>query len=161
MSELIRNWLVGITGASMLLAIAESMVPEGNGRKIVNLAGSLVLVLVAIGPIANFDVGLLTEEMKMFESEVQNRSEELTVKEDFLYENIIEEKTVTYILDKASELGIYCEASVSVAWDEDGPAPHSVVIKGSCDHDQYLALSELIEMELGIPRALQRFEEAG
>lgn len=161
MSEAIHNWILGLTAVSMILAITENIVQEGIYKRFAALAGGLVLILVTIAPVADFDVNVLMKDASRFEDAVYDEMENLELKKKFLYESVIAEHAQAYILDKASELGIYCEASVSVAWDEDGPAPHSVVIKGSCDHDQYLALSELIEMELGIPRALQRFEEAG
>ncbi len=39
MLELIRHWLVGITCAAMLVALAESLIPAGSIRRIARLTG--------------------------------------------------------------------------------------------------------------------------
>lgn len=159
MSELIRNWLLSITGASMLLAVAEHIVQEGINRKIVRLAGGLVLTLLALNPLLRLDENTLGETAARFELEVQKGSEALELKQDFLYESIIEEKTEAYILDKAKKLGLDCHVSVSVAWNGDVPVPHSASVRGNWTQQQKDELSQMMEAELGISKSLQRFEE--
>lgn len=159
MSELIRNWLLSITGASMLLAVAEHIVQEGINRRIVRLAGGLILALLALNPILRLDEEMLGEAVTRFEAEVQMGSEELDLKKDFLYESIIEDKTEAYILDKAKELGLNCQVSVFAAWDGEVPVPHSVKIRGIWTQQQKDELSQMMETELGISKSLQRFEE--
>ena len=44
MLELIRQWLLGITAAAMLVALAEALCPDGNIRGILRLTGGLVLL---------------------------------------------------------------------------------------------------------------------
>lgn len=159
MSELIRNWLLGITAASMLLALVESLVPEGVNKRVVGLAGGLVLVIAAISPILKFDDRTLASATEKFQIEFQNGSEELDLKKDFLFESIIEEESEAYILDKAKEMGMNCQVSVSVAWNGEVPVLHSVSVRGNWTPQQKNELSNLIEAELGIPKSLQRFEE--
>jgi len=161
MNEVIRSWLLTVTGVSMMIAIAENLLPEGVYKKIVALAGGLALVLVTLAPVMGFDEKALRKEIDRFEEAVHDESEELKQRKDFLYESIIAERAQAYILDKANELGLHCQITVSVAWNEELPIPCSVVVKGSWNQDQRLALSELIETDLGIPKTMQRFEEAG
>lgn len=161
MNEVIRSWLLAVTGVSMMIAIAENLVSEGIHKKIITLAGGLALVLVTLAPVMKFDEKALMKEVDRFEAAVHDESEELKLRKDFLYESIIAERTQAYILDKANELGMHCQIMVSVAWNEELPIPCSVVVKGSWNQDQYLVLSEFIETDLGIPRTMQRFEEAG
>lgn len=44
MLELIRHWLVGITCAAMLVALAESLIPAGSIRRIARLSRGAVLL---------------------------------------------------------------------------------------------------------------------
>lgn len=159
MSELIRNWLLGVTAASMLLALAEYLVPDGVNKKIVRLAGGLVLALAALTPIIQLDEAAIIDATKKFQIELRSGSEKLSVEKDFLFESIIEEKTEAYILDKAKELGMECQVSVFVAWDGEVPIPHSVNVRGVWTQQQKQVFSQLIEEELGISKSLQRFEE--
>ena len=50
MLELIRHWLVGITCAAMLVALAESLIPAGSIRRIARLTGGLVLLAAILNP---------------------------------------------------------------------------------------------------------------
>ena len=159
MNELIRNWLLGVTAASMLLALAEYLVPEGVNKKIVGLAGGLILALAALTPILKLDEEAMIDATEKFQNELQSGSEELSMKKDFLFESIIEEETKAYILDKAKELGLECQVSVFVAWDGEVPVPHAVTVRGVWTPQQKQALSQLMEEELGILTSQQRFEE--
>lgn len=160
MSALLREWLLGITCAAMLLALAEQLIPEGAGKRVLRLAGGLLLILMAVNPIAKLDTRELERIVKEFDVQIQTADEELEATNDFLYESIIEEKTAAYILDKAKELGMNCRVSVSVAWDGEIPKPHAVRIYGTWNKAQREELSRIMEAELGIISSMQHFEES-
>ena len=42
MMELLRQWLVGVTCAAMIIALADSLTPSGTVRKVGKLVGGLV-----------------------------------------------------------------------------------------------------------------------
>lgn len=161
MSELLKDWLLGMTGAAMLLALAENLTPEGGIKRMVSLVGGLVLILTAVSPILKLEKADLADLTGRFEQQASDRYESLKQENDFLFETIIEEKTAAYILDKAKELGMSCRVTVSAAWDGELPVPHTVKLIGSWSEPQKRALSSMIEEELGIPAALQYFEETG
>lgn len=159
MTELIRNWLLGVTCAAMILALAESLAPEGSVKRICRLAGGLVLLLAAIGPVLKLDEADLTQITERYQLSAQEYSRELEAKNDFLYETIIEENAAAYILDKAEELGMTCRVSVTAEWEDGTPIPRSVTIKGTWTRQQREELSRLLEDDLGIPVPMQYFEE--
>ena len=160
--ELMRNWLIGIVCAAMVLALAEALVPEGGIRKICRLAGGLVLLLAAVNPVLQMDEGALSRALTEYRVATQDYSGALVEKNNSLYKTIIEENTAAYILDKAEELGISCRAEVIFAYDEEGnPYPQAVNIFGGLTEEQRVRLSSILETELGIPPSQQRFERAG
>ncbi len=161
MMELIRSWLLGITCAAMVLALAEAITPEGGIRRIGKIAGGLLLLVMAIQPVLKLDENALRRALDDYRLDVGDHSEQLTEQNDLLYKTIIAENTAAYILDKAEGLGISCEVEVSVAYDEGGaPYPHGVRILGDWTQTQQTQLSTLVEEELGIPPERQSFERA-
>lgn len=160
MMELMRNWLLGITCAAMVLALAENLAPEGSVKRICRLAGGLVLLLAAIGPVARLDEGDLARLTQQYQINAEKYEEELTRQQEILYESIIAEETAAYISDKAEELGITCRAEVTVAWKDGVPQPHTVILTGIWTVQQREALAEIIESDLGIVRSLQYYEES-
>lgn len=159
MTELIRNWLLGVTCAAMLLALAESLAPEGNIKRICRLAGGLVLVFAAISPVVKLDEVDLARLTRSYQLSAEEYSKTLESKNDFLYETIIAENTAAYILDKAKELGMTCRVSVTVGWDDGTPRPAAVTIQGDWTPQQKETLRQMIEQDLGIPAPMQYFEE--
>ena len=53
MMELLRQWLVGVTCAAMIIALADSLTPSGTVRKVGKLVGGLVLLLAVLQPVLN------------------------------------------------------------------------------------------------------------
>jgi len=162
MTELIRNWLMGVTCASIVMAVAETLAPEGSIRRICRLAGGLVIVLAAINPILKLDEGVLSRALTEYRIAAQDYGDALVEKNNSLYKTIIEENTAAYILDKAEELGISCRAEVIFAYDEQGnPYPSEVNIFGQLTQLQKEQLSRIIEADLGVLPEHQRFERNG
>lgn len=159
MTELIRNWLLGVTCAAMVLALAETLAPEGSVKRVCRLAGGLVLLLAAVAPVVNLDEVELSQLTRGYKIETEEYGEELTRQQEILYESIIAEECAAYILDKAEALGMDCGVEVTVAWNDGVPQPHTVIITGIWTEQQQAELSGIIEADLGIGRALQYYEE--
>lgn len=159
MMELIRQWLLGVTCAAMVLALAESLTPPGSVKKVCRMAGSMVLLLATISPVLKLDEGALSRALTEYRITVQDYENVLMEKNNFLYKAIIEENTAAYILDKTEGMGISCQAEVIFAYDEDGsPYPWSVLVSGSWTEEQERQLSLFLETDLGIPAQRQQLE---
>lgn len=160
MTELVRSWLMGVTWAAMLLALAESLTPEGSVKRICRLAGGVVLLLAAIGPVAKLEEADFAQITGQYQSRAEEYREALDEETENLYESIIAEKTAAYILDKAEELGLTCQVSVTVGWEPDGtPCLAAVVLYGTWTKEQKEVLSQRIASDLGIPAAMQYYKE--
>jgi len=159
--ELFRTWLLGTVCAAMVMALGECLAPEGGVKRVCRLAGGLGLILAVVGPIAGLDGAKLQEIALNYNLKADAYRVELQETQDFLYETIIEENAAAYISDKAKEMGINCSVTVTAAWSEGVPYLHAVRVKGFWTAEQRELLHQVIESDLGVPRAMHHFEESG
>lgn len=160
MTELIRSWLLGVTCAAMLLALAECLTPEGSVKRVCKLAGGVVLLLAAIGPVAKLEEADFARITERYQNSAEEYRKALDEETELLYESIIAEKTAAYILDKAEELGMTCQVSVTVGWEPDGTArPAAVILHGIWTKEQKETLTQRIASDLGIPAEMQYYKE--
>ena len=145
MLELIRHWLVGITCAAMLVALAESLIPAGSIRRIARLTGGLVLLAAILNPLLKLDTTALTRALTEYKLELSAYSADLEEENEILMKDIIEEQSGAYIQDKAAALGIDCQVTVEADGEEEWPIPQSVTVMGSLTAEQQEARERTIE----------------
>lgn len=159
MMDMIRTWLLGVTAAAMIVALADSLAPEGAVKKIGKLAGGLLMVVAILQPLVGLDYGAMAAELANNRLQAEGYSTALETENERLIKTIIEERTGAYIQDKAAELDAACTAEVTCQADENGNLyPALVVIRGELTQAQMDALSRTIEGELAIPAGNQRYE---
>lgn len=160
MTGVVRQWLLGVACTALVLAVADSLAPDGSVKKVCRLAGGLALLLAAVGPVLQLDSGILVKAMKEHQALVQSYEETLEEQNYLFYQTIIEESTAAYIVDKAEEMGISCQAEVTFSYDEDGvPCPWEVTARGVWTDEARKALARLLEDDLGVPPQRQHYEE--
>ena len=82
MMGFVRAWLLGVTAAALVLALAEALAPEGSVKKVCRMAGGMALLLAAAGPVLGGRDGTAhtqTEEDRRGRS--QRREQELVDEE--------------------------------------------------------------------------------
>ena len=160
MMEMLREWIVGITCVSVLLAAAQSLMPEGNIRKIGNLAGGLLLILTMAAPLTKIDMNAISLPLTEYRMANSNHAELLELENSRLLKELIEEQTEAYILDKAQELGANCTVEVYYEYSDEGTAyPVAVTVRGNLNEEQKRKLSQRIESDLAVTEENQHFEE--
>ena len=159
MMELIRNWLIGVTAAALVVALADSLAPDGAVKKIGKLTGGLLLVVAILQPLVGLDYASLSGILTEYRLEAEGYSTALETENVRLLKTIIEEQTAAYIQDKAAELGADCTVEVTCQEDGDGNLyPASVIVYGELTREQTDALSRTIEGDLAIPEQNQQYE---
>ena len=157
MMDLLRTWLFGLTAVSALLALAESLVTQEGIRRVLRLAGGVLMILVLLQPVVRMELGDLRFSPDALRQEAEALEEEYARQQEAALETGIEEELASYIWDKAQALGLSCQVRVTVETGADGiPVPRSVTVTGAYSED----LSEIIETDLGIPREQQNWQEA-
>ena len=99
MMELLRQWLVGVTCAAMIIALADSLTPSGTVRKVGKLVGGLVLLLAVLQPVLTFDYSAMAIAATDYQAAFGSYGLELEETDLDLMKTIIAERTGAYILD--------------------------------------------------------------
>ena len=160
MMELVRQWLLGVACTALILAVADSLAPDGSVKKICRLAGGLALMLAAVSPLLRLDSGALGDMLEEYQAAVRGYEETLEAQNNLFYQTVIEESAAAYIVDKAEEMGIFCQAEVTFSYDENGvPCPWEVTARGDWTDEAREALERLLEDDLGVPTQRQHYEE--
>lgn len=156
---MLKQWIVGITCAAMVGALADCLMPEGRVKRAGRLAVGLLLLLAAAQPLADWNGALWESALSGPGERTAAYSRELERENAELIKTIIEERAGAYISDKARELGIACTAQVVCRCGEDGQVwPESVVVRGSLTGGQRSELARMVEDALAIPAENQTFE---
>ena len=156
MMGLLRRWLLGVILTSFAVGMAEQLVPKGRERALVRLVGGLMLTLALLRPMGDLvwedrpiSVGAWGENLQSqtaFHREQQQK--ELS--------SIIAEKLEAYIWDKAIEMGLDGNISVSIRVQPTGiPLPDTVSIGTPFDSTLAVWLEEVV----GIPAEKQLWQE--
>ena len=154
---MLRTWLFGLTAVSLLLALAEALVSQEGIRRVLRLAGGVLMIVVLLQPVVQIDLEDLSLSLEAYQQEVETLTEEYAQQQETQLSAGIEAELASYIWDKAQALGLDCQVSVTVETGADGfPAPRSVDITGEYSE----ALSEIIEKDLGVPLEQQNWQEA-
>lgn len=158
--EILKNWVIGVTCAALLIAAADCVTPGGTVKKLGRLTGGLVLLLAMISPLLGLDYEALAIAMTESRGDLSGYSQEESDKLSAeLMKTIIAEESGAYILDKATNLGVQCAVTVDCDVSEGNiPYPAAVTVVGALSAEQRAALSRAIEADLAIPPEMQTFE---
>lgn len=147
---------------SVLCGVLLSLTPEGNVRKIAELACSCLLILSVLKA-----VGAAEPVLPDIESEVTAREKELSTKaaktEGELNRLVIRRECEEYIMEKANEIGVELSRVVVElqCTEEKEWSPWSVTLDGRTAEEEKNALSGIIRTDLGIPYERQCWHENG
>ena len=161
MLDMIRQWLMGVTCAALVIAMAESLTPSGTIRKIGRLTGGLVLLIAMLGPLLSLDQETLTRALTEYRLSLDDYSQELAQEDRSLMKGIIEERSGAYIQDKAEEMGIDCQVAVETDEEGDWPVPEYVTVFGVLTAEEQSRLTREIEADFAIPAERQYYESGG
>ncbi|MBR5792565.1 MAG: hypothetical protein IKY34_05615 [Ruminiclostridium sp.] len=158
--ELLRTWVLGVTAASLVFAVAEAIMPRGTVKKVGKLTGGLILVLVLLQPLSGLDYQDLYDQVMSLPA-VSLTQQTLEEQTNRALETGIEEELAAYIAEKGAELGIPCTVWVNCVPDVEGvPIPMGVEVTGPVTQAQKEALQALIAQDLGVgPEGQQYISE--
>jgi hypothetical protein len=160
--ETIRNWISAVTAVSILVSAALAVTPEGAVKKILRFVGGLILFIVLIAPLKEISISDIAYFSMQYRADFENYRDKLLFENSSMIKTIIEDRTRTYILQKAEELGIQCDVRVYAKTPDDGyPYPHKAVIMTGAEtgREQRQMLSRLLESELGISAENQEWRQ--
>ena len=148
MVEFLGKWLMGVTCAAMILALAEGLSPAGGPKRAARLAGGLLLLLAVVKPLISLDGSALTRAMTEYRLDAEYSAQALEEENKTLMMDIIEAQSAAYIQDKAAALGITCTVQVEADEAAEYPIPKVVTITGELSREEREALCVFFNMFL-------------
>ena len=156
MMESLRTWLSSIVAVTLLIAMAESLVPEGTMRRVAGFTGGLVLLLALVRPGLAGGLPDLTLETEKWTAAIEEQQASLSRQGEDALAALIAERTASYIWDKGAALGLEVKANVETRTGEAGlPVPERVELEGPYSKE----LADYITHELNIPPERQVWNE--
>lgn len=156
MMESLRTWLSSIVAVTLLLSIAQSLVPEGTLRRVAGFTGGLVLLLALLRPLLAGGLPDLGLETEAWTKAIEAQQADLSRQGEDALAGLIAERTASYIWDKGAALGLEVTAAVETRTGEEGiPVPYSVELEGPYSQE----LESYITEELDIPPERQVWNE--
>ena len=158
MVETLKEWVTSVVVVTMLLSVAQTLIPEGSIRKISSFTGGLILLVALLQPVLAVNLSGLELEIEEYGQTVRERREELEAAGKSELSDIIARRTAAYISDKADALGIAVTVEVIVEPEDTGvPIPVAAKLDGPLSEE----LASYMEQELGIPRERQVWKDEG
>lgn len=148
--EALRSWLMDVLAASLLVAVAQTIMPDGAVKQVGRLACGLILFLAVARPVVGVNYSALTDAIRQYQASLAQTQETLTETGEQLTESIIARETEAYIQDKSSALGLTCE--IQVDWDRSGEVlvPSRVTVSGPLTGEEQETLTRTLTEDLGV-----------
>lgn len=157
MTSALREYLLSIVAAGLLLTLVLSIIPEGAVRKTAGIVGGLLVVLTVMSPLTKIDGNAIAAAISEFGMKTDFAKRGIEIENRRLLCEVITEKCETYILDKANRMGMTVEVSVVLQEDAEYPYPTGVTLKGTWSSQEQKTLSSYISDGLGIPANRQEW----
>lgn len=153
--EGIRQYVLSIGAAAMVVGILTSLIPEKNtGGVIVRLMGGLFLLFTVMRPMVDWNMTDIREYFAAFSVNGEEAAMEGEMMAMDSYCSYIKTETEAYILDKADAFGAALSVEVSL---KDSGIPDSVRIFGNVSPYAKGCLQNMIAEELGISKERQQW----
>ena len=157
--EVVRGYLLRLTAGAFLSAGLLALIPKGTSKKAAAVLCGLVMLLLALTPLAQLDYDALSEAISRLELEKEEARTGIEIRNQELVARIISGRVQAYILDKAAQCGAALDdAQVTLQWSTDGYwYPQSVRLVTSGPAAENSRLAQIIEADLGVPRTRQEW----
>ena len=152
------TYLTGLVAAAVLIAVAAAVTPEGTAKKVVLLAGGLILVLAMLDPIRQVTPQAMAGYIARQQLTLSESLSGVQVGSTRIQAQIISEQAETYILTKAEALGLDLSVQVETAVEDLYPYPWAVRLRGTFTQTQKEVLERYIETNLAIPLQRQTWQ---
>ncbi len=157
----LRGWLLGIISVSLLCALADALMPPGAVKRVGQFICGLVMLAAVLSPLSGLDMEGGERWLDGWFSSLEDREAELREQTDQTMKGIIETECAAYIVDKAASFGIPCSARVECQAGEEGTfLPVRARVTGPLTQGQRDQLARILEEDLGIPKAGQRYDDS-
>ena len=157
MMEVVRGYLLRLTAGAFLSAGLLALIPKGTSKKAAAVLCGLVMLLLALTPLAQLDYDALSEAISRLELEKEEARTGIEIRNQELVARIISGRVQAYILDKAASLGLTVTVELEMETRAATPYPKAVTIHGEAT--PALALTPLAQLDYdALSEAISRLE---
>ena len=146
MIEAVRGYLLRITAGAFAGAILLAALPKGTPRR----GAAMLCGLLMLTPLAELDYDSLAEAISRLELEKEEARTGIEIQNQELVASIISGRVQTYILDKASSLGMQISVELEMETRAATPYPSGVTIRGAVTPAQKQQLQAYLEQTFAI-----------
>ena len=127
--DAVRRYVMTLAAAAMLCALVKAIAPGHKGQeKILSLVCGIFLLATALGPLGLLRLPELSDPTAQARVEAGQAAERAEEEAKQQMTAIISEEAVSYILDKAGDLGLELEVQVEL---DENLLPWSVRLQGA------------------------------
>lgn len=146
----VRGYLLRITAGSFAGAVLLAALPKGTPRRVAAMLCGLLMLLLALSPLAELDYDSLAEAISRLELEKEEARTGIEIQNQELVASIISDRVQTYILDKAASLGMQISVELEMQTRSSTPYPSGVTIRGAATPAQKQQLQTYLEQTFAI-----------
>ena len=152
----IKAYLLRLIFCGFLVSLCSALLRGKRSGRVLTLCGGCLMILTAVRPLLQVELSSLPDLVTgLTHSEREALARE---KNDRLLRSLVEEQTAAWIADRGKELGMEITASVTAREAEAGTfVPDQAILRGSWTAENREALTRILERDLGIPAARQRW----
>lgn len=148
--EFIKIWLISITGTTLFLAMADSFMPSGSVKQVGRLLSGLILLVMILKPFLQIHPESLSALHGQWQDILETEQEEQKNYYNNQIKTVIEDNLAAYIVDKAMEIGISCQAHVQCSMGEEGIYIPVYVSVETSTQEEWTQIEQVVTKELGI-----------
>lgn len=134
--DAVRSYLLRLTVAAFFSALVLTLVPNGLCKRAATLICGLVMLLLALSPLVRFDEQTLAAAISSMDLEQEQTRTGVEIRNRELVAKIISDRVQTYILDKATQMGMQLEVEITMNTDASTPYPEEVTLRGEATSAQ-------------------------
>lgn len=153
----VRGYLLRLCAGAIFGTVLPALLPEGTARKTAAGLCALVMLLLALTPLAQLDYEALAETISRMELEKEEARTGIEIQNQELVAKIISSRIQTYILDKATAMGLTLTVELEMQTRTDTPYPTAVTIQGEATPAQRKQLQAWLEQTFAIPLQKQEW----
>lgn len=159
MTDIFSQWLHAVIYTGIVCSIALMLSPDGRVKNALKILCAVAMCAAIVSPLSELDFDAYSKAMARCRLDAEQYADQGEQYSKNLNRTIIEDECRAYILDKADETGTeLAEVTVTAEWSTDGYwYPQSVRLVTSWPAAENSRLAQIIEADLGIPRARQEW----
>lgn len=150
-------WFTSLAATGLLMALLQTLIPE-KGRKALQLASGLIMILLILSPIRTSGAISPSKLLEDFENRVSANISEFSSRSASAAEQLAIRETEQFLCERLEADGIFVSITLKTAEDESGSRIfHSAIVRQQTEltPTEQAMIERLIEEQTGIPAERQ------